>query len=172
MKRWYNPQTDDTVVLNDDGNFVRVAGVQDHDLPWFNEAMKIKLDEQALRVRCLELAVSAAKTGASYGQPVVQVAEAYRLFSLGDTPPSDPFAGLSFEQRLQALVEEFLNAEIEDARKIKHSMGEVFNRLDNAYPDLEEDRILPDDEVNAPLVDKFAESLTDSIFMQHKDIRA
>lgn len=157
----------------------RVYNPEDDTFTNVSEPLIPSQEEQDLRIRCLQLAVDSVKHGASFGQPVVKVAEAYRLFSLGELPPSDPFAGLSFEQRLEALISEFLNAEIEDARKIKHLMGEVFNRLDNAYPDPRVNEVLekileeePDEEINILPDGSIRIRNPDNIVMQHKDIRS
>lgn len=164
MKRWYNVMTDEYYTAEE------AASDRDREVV---SLMPSSEQDRDLRVACLELAVTAAKNGSNFGQAVVKTAEDYRRFALDLPPEVDPVAGLSFEQRLELLVQEFLRSEIEDARKIKHGMGEVFARLDAQYPDPVEAEPEPVVTSGSAITDELLEKFRkERIVMKHTEINA
>lgn len=129
-RREYNPINDTWVEVDvGTGKMTRVEEKSE-----FTPRQATSAEDRDLRIQCLELAISAAKSGSSFGEPIPKIAQAYYLFSLGEVPPADPFAGLSFEQRLDVLVQEFLRSETEDPAKIKHSIETVYERFLVQFP--------------------------------------
>ena len=107
-----------------------------------------------LRLECLRVAADVAKLGLSHN--VFATAESYYKFVTGQ-PTEDRSSGLSFIQRLDALILEFLREEKSDRQKIVHDLQEYMEGLTEKQHDSEPEFASPDHHV--PI-------------MQHRNINA
>ena len=97
-----------------------------------NDWNRIPMSDADVRLKCLGLALEAAQLGVVAN--IYQAAEGYRRFVAGEAQVEDPNAGLTFQQRLEALVQEFLRTEQSDGQRMRNDLGEFFGVMSHRYP--------------------------------------
>ena len=83
------------------------------------------------RLQCLAEAVASAKAGVRFD--VLAAAQQFYKFAIGQ-PVEDATVGMTFHDRIEAVIAEFLRDERLDGRAIKHAIAECLERLDNRWP--------------------------------------
>lgn len=92
-----------------------------------------QVSDRDMRLACLRVAADVAKIGLAHD--VYATADRYYRFAAGQ-PVDDPVAAMTFDERMQALIDEFLRRTEGDGRLLKASLVRFHEYLDTRYPDL------------------------------------